>query len=739
MNATSPIAVPRALPESGQRVPGFDDPDVRWIFAATFLLQAFAWWWLEGYPLADAVGYLDRSSEFVTSGGLTPTAENLRSVAFPLLFAPLFWIAETFELEDNRWIMPCARLMQMAMAAGLVHGCIRLGAQLYGRSAGLAAGLLATTSPVLVVHSVSPVADVAAGLCVVHATEALMFGANRKRLAMGGLWAGLGFVISYKTLAVQLLLGLLLLIRDRWRRRGAWGALALGVSAFCMVQIVADKFVYGRAGHSVGNYLADNVLGVFARALLGVGLLEPGKAIYRWMSELREYQLDEAVHWDLVTPSNQMGAFWYLDHAHEVLVPVIAVLLPFGFYRIVREPRLRRLDAWIPVLVVVGYVYLLSQKGNKSMRLLLPVLPFLVVTAAAGWPGLRGWFAARVGERATFYLARAGIALALGTAVFGYHLSQPRAYGGYWQAMEWINARAAELDPQADPDEEPQRVASAHYFAVFLRAAPGVQQVRYRYPVWEWRAGADEGEYVASQINVHIGRTLDESDWLVHAEALMARRPTYLRALQSRYDVAAAFWDGGFHSERVGPIYVLQRRRDGPDSGTGRQFFAVSYNVDIETYRAQRGLGEPIVFARTDAAGKRRELALLGVEAEPLPGSGMTWLTFHWTTPTGLDEDWNYDTHLVTQDGRAFDLGHRPAYDVLPTSGWRPRWVIREGLLARTEGPALVAYPSGTHERPKYRMTMDLVTRDESGEPVLHLLPDGRSAGPVEVADFVAE
>ena len=46
----------------------------------TLALQAFAWSWLEGYPLADAVGYLDRAREFVTSGGLQPSAENLRSV-----------------------------------------------------------------------------------------------------------------------------------------------------------------------------------------------------------------------------------------------------------------------------------------------------------------------------------------------------------------------------------------------------------------------------------------------------------------------------------------------------------------------------------------------------------------------------------------------------------------------------------------------------------------------------------
>jgi len=700
---------------------------VRALLAVTLGLQAFAWWWLEGYPLADAVGYLDRARELVTTGGLQPTAENLRSVAFPLLFSPFFLLARALELDDARWIMPCARLIQMALALGFVASSVGLGTRLFGTSSGLAAGFVAATSPVLVVHSVSPVADVAAGLCVVRAAEGLLFAGSRRQVAGAAVWAGLGFVISYKTLAVQLLLGLLLFVRDRFHRPRAWLALAGGVGAFCLLQVGVDGLVYGRLGHSVGNYLADNVLGVFARALLGIGLLEPGKAVYRFMSELRGYELDQAVHWDLVEPSNQMDALWYVGHAYRIVVPIVAVLLPLGLVRVARG---RRFTAWIPMLVVAGYVYLLSQKGNKSFRLLLPVLPFVAITAGAGWPPLRAWLEAR-GAGTIRLVRRLGLAVGVATAVVGFHLSEPRAYGGYWQAMDWVNERT-----RAARETGSVRVASAHYFAVFLRSAPGIEQVRYRFPVWRWTE--DETSPEASEINRQIGRTLGEADWLLHSERLMVQRPSYLRALQNRYTIEAAFWERGFHSMKVGPVYVLRRRPEGEPSDAGRVFFTIERDVGVEAYRRRHELHAPTSFERVDATGRRRALTLLGVEAEPLPGSGLTWLTFHWTTPTGLELDWDFDTRLAT-DGHSFGLGHVPLYGLLGTSRWPRGAIVREGLLARTVGgPLVTRAPIGENgdEPARYRMTIEILRSDDVGRPIEHLRPAGVQ-GPVAIAELV--
>lgn len=684
------------------------------LVGATLALQAFAWGSLEGYPLADAVGYLDRARVFVHSGGLQPSAENLRSVAFPLLFAPLFWIAKVLEVSDERWIMPCARLIQMALATGLVLSCVRLGARLFGRSSGLAAGFLAATSPVLLIHSVSPVADVAAGLCVVRATEALLFGRSAGRLALGGAWAGLGFVISYKTLAVQLLLLVLLVVRDRWRRRGSWLALALGLAVFTALQVVVDAFVYGRPGHSVLNYLADNLIGVFATGIIRLGFLESGRAVYRWMTELRDYPLEE-IHWELTELANQKDALWYVRHAYRVLVPAVLVTLPFGCLRLARE---RRLSGWIPLVVAVGYVALLSQKGNKSFRLLLPVLPFVVIVAGAGWPDLCALVRRSAGERAVRVVAGAGVVVALLTAVVGYRLSAPRAFGGYWQAMAWVNehTRAERAAGRR------VHVASAHYFAMFLRGEAGIAPLRCPAPVWEWRD--DPAAPDAAQVNGWIVDTLDRADWLLHSETLLLRRPEYLREVQARFSVAAAFWARGEHSEKVGPVYALERRD--PRAGSAERRFA-----ELEPQGTADDAAPLEVFERVDERGRRRALELLGVTAEPLPGSGLTWLTFRWRTPTGLARDWSFETTLTTSAGRAFDLGHRPAAGIRPTSTWPAGAVVREGLLARTDGRALEARPIGTAADPPYRLRIDVVERGDPGSVRARL-------GAADVAELIA-
>lgn len=705
---------------------------LRGLVAVALAVELMAWWGSEGYPVADAIGYMDRARTLVFEGELHPGAENLRSFVFPLLFAPLFLVARLLDLADTRWILPVARSFQVAIATGLVVASARLGARLFDRRTGLTAGFLVALAPVFLAHSSSPVADLAAALCATLGLERLLDREHPERWRAGGFLCGLGFLVSYKTLALYAVLAGLLLLADRLRRPSRAGALLRGLAGAAAVQVAIDRVVYGRWGHSLLNYLVDNVLGVLARLLLLLDLRQAGFRVYAWMSALRGYRIDPTVQ--ISTPARQLQPpAFYLTHLPELLVWPVLFFFAAGLVRVLRRRRGHELGA---LALAAGYVFLLSQKGSKSLRLLLPVLPILAAVAAFGLSGLLDAARSRGRAAGWAFLGTAGL-LVLAFGWRGWLATGPRAYGAYWEAMDSLNRRVAAHPP---PRGRRVRVASAHYFATFLRNRPEIVPVRYRFPPWRWHELEGSG---SPALDAQIRRTFNDADWLLQPERMLRERPLILKAVQRNFTVAEGYYEPGAHSARLGPVLVLESR-ERPGSQDGRGFLTLLRDRDPAELARERGFGAPRAFRHTRADGTVEELDLLGWTWETLPGSGLGWLTWCWYARTGFARDYQARVRLVDPDGRVLArLDHWPPYGVDPrrypeaagTSRWQPGWIVCESQVvprrlelerAGPEDPAaallrveLLAYEDGDRPAARLRPASGATTPDEHGIGIL--------------------
>lgn len=693
------------------------------LFALTIFL--LAWWRTEGYPLADAIGYVDRAKTFVDTGELQPAERNLRSFAFPFLFTPVFALCEFLGVEDLRFAMILARALQIMLAVLTVLASARLGARLYDRRVGLLGGFFVALSPTFIAHATMPVADIAAALYLAFAYERLVQDEDRRRIFWGGLAAGLSFLISYKTLVVHVLFGLLLFARDRFHRKRGWMALFAGLAACTMLQVAVDRVIYGRWGHSVLNYLYDNVFGTLtglcyrAAGLIPIEsvsnfLIDLGLRSYGIMSGLREYEYKVV---DSVT--QQMPPDWYLTHIYDFLVVPLIVLFACALVRAVftllrpaggsaRPGSSPRWAVASTLAIIAIYVLLLSQKGNKSFRLFIPLLPLWMPLVAWGWPPLDDFLRARLRGPLRVAITTAACVLVLGFTVFGFERTEPRAYGGYWQAIDYVNRRVEEAQP-----DRPVRVASAHYFAVFLRNGPNVLHERFRVAPWLW---ADDTRQESLLMRAQIRKTFSEVDWLLQAHTQLIGRPTLLRAAQSNFQIETAYYSAG-NSEQVGPIYVM-KRRDGPySSSKGRSFYRLEQDVDVQQWRAAAGLGgEPWVFEGERDGGSPESLWLLGWDFENLPESDQGWMRFHWFGPTELGASYRIFVRWVRPDGTLLGASdHWPCYGELDTKLWRPGWVLTEGYLVDLDD-LTTEPPPGAEGAPYYaRVELAIATADARG------------------------
>jgi hypothetical protein len=83
-----------------------------------------------------------------------------------------------------------------------------------------------------------------------------------------------------------------------------------------------------------------------------------------------------------------------------------------------------------------------------------------------------------------------------------------------------------------------------------------------------------------------------------------------------------------------------------------------------------------------DGAARRERVELLGCRYEVLPPEELGWISYHWTTDTGLARDYRVVDRLTAPDERnAWDNNHDPAYGAHPTRAWEPGAILREGYL----------------------------------------------------------
>lgn len=714
----------RAVGADGEPMPGLRDRGMRWLLFLALALQVFSWSRLEGYQLADSVEYLDRALAWAEGGDLGAD-RAVRSFAFSLVFVPMFALADWIGLEDLRPLVWVGRAVQMGLALALVLASARLGARVAGRRAGFAAGFLVAVNPVYLRYAVSPVAGIAAALFAALGFERLLERCGFGRSLRGGMLLGLALLCSYKTLLAILLLFGLLLVRDRLKHAASWLGLGLGVGVGALAQIGLDRWVYGRWGASLLGYVLDNVGSTLTTLLLIPQKQFPvfrdmARWVYQTQSEFQGYGFDRA--YEQWTPRSSSARTWYFEHFDDFIVWPALLLGAVGLLCFLRRPAWRR---WIPVLVAAGYVAILSFKGDKSYRLLLPILPLLAAVCAAGWARWRGIGAAR---SPLWRRASAAIALlaALPLGVMALEDSNPRFHGAYWKALDWIEG-SLEGDAAA-----PARMAGAYHWALFLRASPRIEQVKFPCPLESWRdevpeSGTDEAAPARREA---IAGTLEGLDWLVVHLPVLSQRKGLFEAVNRRFRVEAAFYDQEVHAG-LGPVFVL-RRSDAAEGGW--RFFDVE-----EASWGFWNLESLARFVPGDGGTGVPRLDLIDFEVEPLPGTGLAWITYRWRgLPNGFDRDWKIMDRVTAPDGRnSFQNNHHPAYGLYPTSTWTERRIemLRESYLLVASADAFYADRPHRPLGGPYRrgdlipcaLWMEIAEEEGAREPGRRMFPGGLS------------
>ena len=624
---------------------------------------------------------MERAAAVARGEGLDSSGA-VRSFGFSTLLLPFFALAQWLELESLLPVVHLVRGLQMVLGLGLVLVCARLGARLGGPRVGYVAGFFVAVNPVFLRYSVSPVAGVAAALCVALALDCLLVRGSLRRALAGGLALGAAFLCAYQTLLIALPLLVLLVARDRRRHArsylGAGAGLALGVG----LQVALDRLTYGAWGVSIETYLIENVGGVVVRLLHEVGLdhTRVAREYYASFTEVsaREVELEAVPR-----ISQLQSPLWYLTQLPRFLVLPVLFL---GLWGVLRAWLQMNWKSSVLFLVLAANVLVMSAKGAKSFRLWLPLLPLVAPLCAWGWGALRGLEVERAGAWRRW---AAGLALCAGLVMGLATLerSGTRSFGSFWDAMEFVNGEVAQGRTLAlERGEEPrgESVSSSYDWAVFGRARAGLRHQKLREHLDSWTSLPPERrEAVLEQ--------LSQTHWLILHGSLLRVERELTTAINENFEVAASFWDEDTAPE-LRDVRVLRNLRHPVPAGShlrarqARRLWEVLEGVEPESYRfelqLERGvLTSAVLVGSEDGPGPER-LELLGFECEELPGSGLFWVTYHWYSATGFRHDYALVDRVTTrQCPWAWQNVRAPGHGCLPTSEWRPGWIVRESYV----------------------------------------------------------
>jgi 4-amino-4-deoxy-L-arabinose transferase-like glycosyltransferase len=662
----APGGTPGAPPADGRAVLSLRDPGLWLVLCATAALQAFTWSRLAGYELADVVEYMDRAH--AVARGLPLDPGTARSFAYSSLLLPFFLVAEWLGLEDLRGVVHSIRLAQMALAAATVVLTARLGARWFGREAGLACGALLGLNPVFAQYSIAPLTGGAAALCLLLALTALARTedtgrATFRRGLLCGLWLGGSVLMAFQCLPIVASVLLVLPLRRCWRRPGHIAGVLAGIALGLLGQALLDRLVYGSFGSALGNYFVSNAGPLVASSLYELGFEDLGRRLYEASVETIDQTATEK--------RMRYSKTWYLrELTDQALVWPAALLVAVGL-----AASLRRGAAGLRVvaLVALATVVTLSLKGEKSFRLWMPIWPWVALLGGAGYRWLcvaPSGAALRRARRAAGLLALAAVGLLGAGVIARTNLAQ---YGGYWRAMELVNA-------QAQPGAEPLRVASGYDWAVRFRERPGVRLTKLAEHLDRWPDLSEERRAAVLE-------QLEQVDWLIGHFQLFRQDPQLLRLVNRRFEVAAVL-DDRAALEVLDPIYVLRTR-------TGAARARTLYEVYTDTAEGQAHwppLYQPRIqypisvdFRRREADGAvHNQLVFLGFDVELGLCSGeQAWITYHWYA--GPLSGGNYTVVDRFTDGRGggYNNNHQPTQGAFPTSQWQPGTIVRESFLTR--------------------------------------------------------
>ncbi|MCC6408027.1 MAG: hypothetical protein IT453_12770 [Planctomycetes bacterium] len=743
----SPLAVPAAAPGSGARdpdgrpLPGLGDPAL-WLvlaLAATFL--SIAWYHERGPQIADSIEYMERANALARGEELIDS-KAIRAFGFSGLLLPIFTVARWLDVRDFTHVMQACQVLQIAFALALVALAARLTARVAGREAGLAAAVLVALNPTFLRWGVEPVSGVAAGLFVALGVAKLF---DRRTLGSGlvaGAWLGLGILMAYQNFSVVGVIVVFVALRDLRTARMHTAGIVLGVLALLFVQCVLDFFYYGSFAVSVTSYLYQNFGVLLASAIFKLGsflhserIVEASRWLYNQAVELEkldpEFQAHAAEYQAQVKQATaeikqSRGLAWYFQNISAGLPWAALVLVAFG---VLRAFALRSWKVWLAVVVVVANASAYGLKGSKDFRLWLPFLALIALLGGIGWSTLAGAAAARRHSLFGFARTLAALAILVAAGVYGVRenwSTNTRKFGGYWDAIDFVNRRTAEEYPlkpiPPGATEAPRdRVSCAYHWAVFLRSAEAVDLIKLPHHLDFWNAYSPEER--AADLEAISGL-----DWFITHLPVLQLFPEVMEVVNREFTVEAVFFDR-LQYEGLGPIYVLRKQRGDP---IARRFYEVITDRTVDEFARERRLdpGRAVRWCEDTAEGRVTRLTLLDWKYEPVPGDGFGWITYTWYGGGFGARDYWFVDHLTSDRlDSSWDNDHYPAYGMHATSKWGDGWILREGYLVIPESDPFRAggttrWFGGEHRRGDLipaTLWMDIAGLDEQHEPVERL------------------
>jgi hypothetical protein len=417
------------------------------------------------------------------------------------------------------------------------------------------------------------------------------------------------------------------------------------------LQIALDRWIYGRWGSSIGPYLASNALPIVGRWFWDLGLRRIGAWLYTSAQELQGLAPSE-IDYTLEGRQIQSRAYYFANLDRALLWPVV-FLGAVGLLRAVRRPRWP--SAVAAVTIFIGLL-VMSSKGAKNLRLLVPLLPFVGLIAALGWAWLQG-----IG-RATRLAAALFVASTLPLALHGLGRIDLARYSGYWQAMEFVNR-----DSRSAP--EPLRVAAAFDWAIYARATPTTTHAPLPFLLDRW-------EQLDDDMRTEQRAALDRLDRLLVHLAAIEKSSRLMAEIQPRFEIRAAFFDPADHGP-LGPVLLLGRIE-----GLGPRFFE---RLDSAPARGTEPLADvrvPLHFAGSSPDGAVERLTLVGADRRTIPGSGLEWIDYTWRAETEIHRVFRAISRITGPgDVHLWNDRHSLAYGVWPTDSWHAGDVVREGVL----------------------------------------------------------
>lgn len=641
----------------------------RWMLAVLLLalgLQLFTLSRIEGYLLADSVEYMDRAAQ--VAGGATLDSTTVRSFAFSGLLTPLFWLVHVLGAPDTVAV-GLSRALVMLLGLLAIWVTMRLGMRLFGRPAGLVAGFMLATNPILLQYGVEPLTGSAAALAIALALEAATrepgSSSAARRGAATGAWLGVALLFAFKTIPIAGIVFLGLFLAGPLRERLTWMAALAAYLAFALGQCLLDLAVYGTFGGSLLAYLRANVGGVLGDVLLklhgaGVpGMYEAAAKVYAWTygSGPGGGATAETVGDVMRTMTTKT---WYLEHfTSSFLAWPLTIALVLGLAAALTK---RRRGALLCVAIVLFNFAFLSIKSAKSFRLFLPLLPAMALVAGLGASAVFAQLRRVAGAR----LSLAAGALALGWALVAGQLTLSQAnltkYGAWWRAVD-------ELEGLAQEDGRPWTYASAYNWAVRFRAADDLELVKLPHHMDRWESlDSDQRQETLAALSGLDG-------FLAHLQ-IMTQDPRILATVNERFEIHDILYDAKSFEE-LGPLYIMKRRSDKPAQ---RSFFELTKGVDPGAYQASISHAHSVDYRRRERDGTL-QMVLLGWDLETgLAGGQIAWLTLHWYIGNTAGHDYTIVTRLTDRDDRARDGNHEPAHGAWPTSKLEPGWILAESL-----------------------------------------------------------